>query len=295
MKFAYLIATHQAPDQLEALLDRLLPPETPDIAVLHLDAKSALWLSQRERFAHHKSGRVFIVERPVKVFWGHHSQLEATLRMLDVALANGFDLAHHISGSDWPVKTRAQIIADYDNERRPAHIDIVGPAQQDRMQNWWFDGLPLAPTSRFLRVRGRLRRERTQFSLRASDLLRSVGIKRSEPYGSPWLKGWSWWSFPNDVVERVRSELRLTLDTGRLRLTKCPDEHVIPTIVAAHFADRLAPYRRYIEWSDNASNPNILTQRNLDAIVASDAWFARKLDASVDDFFLSAFPPFDRS
>jgi hypothetical protein len=52
------------------------------------------------------------------------------------------------------------------------------------------------------------------------------------------------------------------------------------------FAERLQENRRFIRWQPGSSNPELLKAGDEAAIIASDAWFARKVDRNVDPFFL---------
>ncbi len=144
LRFAWLIAAHDKPDQLDYLLARLLPPGTTDFAVVHADAKSALWREHRARLANHPSGRVILVARPARVYWGHGSQLKATALLLREALKHRFDYAHFISGADWPVVSRSRIVADILADRKGrAYLTLVGAEQTERMMKWWVNAEPL--------------------------------------------------------------------------------------------------------------------------------------------------------
>jgi hypothetical protein len=286
MRFAYLIAAHDKGDQLAALIDRLLTPDTQDYVVLHLDRKSALWRDERARFADNPSDRLHLIADPVDVYWGHQSQLAATLKMLSVANARGFDLAHHLSGSDWPVAPRAQMLSETQAQPNAAYIEILGPVQPERMQSWWFDRTPIPSPARFAY---RMSRTQSQVSRAFTRAAKLVGVERSQPFGGPWLKGWSWWSLPHDMALSIESELKALLNSGRLRFTQCSDEHVIQTWVARRWPERVAPYRRFIKWPADSYHPQTLTTADAPAIAASGAWFARKFDADIDGFFLSDF------
>ncbi len=289
MHFAYLIAAHDNGDQVMALLDRLLVGDTADYAVLHLDRKSPLWRAERARFAGHASGRVHVIDDPASVAWGHRSQIDATRKMLSVANRKGFDLAHHVSGSDWPIASRAAMVGELAGKPLAAHIEIVGAVQQERMQSWWFDRRTLASSAHFPRLGPNVARAQLLASRHFTRIAPRWGKTRSEPFGAPSLKGWSWWSLPHDIACPLEAALTTLLGSGRLRFTQCSDEHVIPTFVARNFPDRLAPYRRHIEWAESSYHPKTFTTADAPAIRASSAWFARKFDMRVDPFFLTAF------
>ncbi len=290
MSFVYLVAAHDRPDQLAALIDRLLPPGTPDRAVLHLDRRSALWREQRARFAAHPSQRVEVIARPVAVRWGHPSQLAATRLMLEAALLRPFALAHHLSGTDWPVVPRARIAADVAAQPDAVWATVLGPEQEERMQRWWLDEralaarLPSAWREQLEWTAGRLQR-------RAHRAAHRFAGARARPFG-PWRKGWSWWSVPPDAARALAGGIAALEATGRLRGTACSDEHVSATLLHRRFGDRLTDYRRYVRWPEGAASPAFLSPDEWPRIAASDAWFARKIDAAAEPGWRIAAPAF---
>lgn len=290
MSFVYLIAAHERPDQLAALLDRLLPPGTPDRVVLHLDRRSAMWREQRGHFAAHPSGRVELIARPVAVRWGHRSQLAATRLMLEAVLRRPFTLAHHLSGTDWPVVPRARIAAEATASPEAVWATVLGHEQEERMQRWWLDAGALAAhchpawREQVERTTGRLQRRAHCWADRF------VGA-RTRPIGA-WNKGWSWWSVPPDAARALVSGIAALEACGRLRGTTCSDEHVSATILHREFGERLAGYRRYVRWPEEAWSPVFLSPDERAAIAASDAWFARKIDAAAEPGWLDAVPAF---
>ncbi|MBU6268644.1 MAG: glycosyl transferase [Sphingomonadales bacterium] len=272
MRFAYLIQAHQDPVHLQALVDRLCPPGGPDRAYVHVDAGSALWraggtgviVSRRE---------VTVIPNPVRVRWGHASQLLATRLLLRAALADGFYLAHLLSGQDWPVVPRDRIVAEAGDscciEARPGE-------QAERMERIRLDSRWLRPDPA---------RPLTWYAVRA--LRRASALlpaRRDHPWG-PWHKGSQWWSLPRDACESALAGIDRAAGTGLLAGSLCSDEHLIQTIVAHDYGARLAGNRRYIRWGA-ASSPDVLRAADWPEVVASGAWFARKLDRTVDPFFL---------
>lgn len=289
MKMAYLILAHDQEAQLDALVAALLAPESPDVAIIHADRRSALWASLSKRPAD-PTGRVHILPNPVAVRWGHQSMVTAMERLIAAALAQGCDFAHLLSGADWPIVPRATIVEALASESAPPCL--IEAEYEDwldeRMQTYRLD-------ARWLRLdpeKDRLAYAATWELRRISGWLDRMRPARSRPWG-PWQKGSQWWSLPRDALELLGRELPRLRGSGRLTGTLCPDEHVIQTIVAANFPDRLRPSRRFIDWSEGQSSPRVITRADLPALAGSDAWFARKLDSRVDDFFFrpGAFDP----
>ena len=281
MRFAYLILAHDGPAQVAALVERLCPAGSPDIAVLHIDAKSPLAREAGALAAANPAIR--LVERPVAVRWGHASMVEAMRRLLRTALAEGFTHAHLLSGSDWPVAPRAQITAEIGDR---CWIEAVPGVQAERMERCRLDSRWLRPdpTRLFDWYRARLLRE---ISAR---LPHRTSQPASQPWG-PWHKGSQWWSLPHDVCAAVLRELDKGFAEGHFRFTVCADEHAIQTIAAHLFPDRITHHRHFLRWPEGASSPAWLTAADWPAAEASGAWFARKLSANVDPFFLTVQHP----
>jgi hypothetical protein len=289
MKFAYAILAHAAPDQLFKLIDRLAAGSGNDRIILHLDAKSDLWRRQRDRFASHPSGKVKLVPDPANVCWGHYSQVSAQLRVIRAALDCEFDYLHLISGVDWPIASRDKIASDIlaNHSRRPAFADIDGELQQERLQDWWFDERKFRLEG-WPRLSENVERAQTRLSWAFSRWWKKAGLERSRYAGEPWIKGSSWYSLPSDIAADINGEVGSLLDRARLRFTQCADEHAVQTVLFRRHGDRILPGRRYIDWSAGSNHPKLLTRKDREKIVASEAWFARKFDMQVDDFFLAA-------
>lgn len=288
MRMAYLILAHDDLPGLLALAQALLPPGSPDLVLIHADARSALCGQLGDGAP--SDPRIRVLAGPVAVRWGHRSQVEAARRLIDSAIASGCDFAHLISGQDWPVATRERIVADIAAETPGACFAEAEPgAQEERMQQFRID-------TRWLRLdpaRDRLAYAATWELRRATRMgariARGLSLERSRPFG-PWHKGSSWWSLPAPALRTLSADLALLTQTGRLRGTVCADEHAIPTALVRRFPDLLRPNRRFIAFPAGASSPRLLTRADEPAIRASGAWFARKVDDAVDPFFRNFQP-----
>lgn len=290
MKFAYCIAAHSHGAHLARLLHHLLPSGSADVAIVHLDAKSVLW-QNRDQLTRDWPKRACLVADPVAVHWGHASQVRATALMLRDAIKHGFDYVHHLSGVDWPIASRAAIERDILSQgANTAFMTLFGPHQTERMQMFWINQRrTVAHLPTRLRPRANVMIHHVNAALNAS--LRRIGISRTQPYG-PWQKGWSWWSLPADTAAKVTDALNAIMASGRLRATMCCDEHVTATLVSALHRGPITDYRREIRWPAVSDNPDILTRADLPMLQASPAWFARKFDSKLDDFFFDSFGPF---
>lgn len=98
-KIGYLIAAHADPQQLNRLVNAI--DYNSDIYI-HIDAKSDI--QQFKQAVTSKS--VVFLENRVIVSWAGISQVDATLRLIKVALNSGNDYSHLVllSGTDYPIK-----------------------------------------------------------------------------------------------------------------------------------------------------------------------------------------------
>lgn len=289
MRMAYLILAHEDEAQLALLVEALLPPDSDDLVVIHADRASPLWSALRARLPG-PAERVHLIADPVAVRWGHWSQVAAISRLVRQAVGSGCDYAHLISGADWPVASRERMVAEIRRDtcggESQCYIETAPGHLEQRMQTTRLD-------TRWLRLDPA--RDRAAYAAtwelrriaRWIDAARErTGLVRSRPLGT-WHYGATWWSLPADALRVLDREMRDLLASGRLRGTVCADEHVAPTILAHHFADRIAGNRRFVEFPEGASSPRLLDATDWPRIAESRAWFARKVSARHDPFFLS--------
>jgi hypothetical protein len=283
MRVAYLIMAHDAPEQLDLLLERLVPEASDDLAIIHADKWSTLWRELKTRWPVDPP-RIRLIRNPVKVYWGHWSMVAAIARLINMAVSERCDYAHLLSGSDWPAASLRDFQTDVDvHDSPPCFITANAGDDSHRMETYRLDDRWFALKDRRFRTACSLLH---RISVRLDRLRAMLGLNRSQPWGE-WRKGATWWTLPADALVLLNVELRRILASGRLKGTLCCDEHVIQTIIAAHFTDRMVPFRRFIDWSKKAANPKLLTAADQPAIEASDAYFFRKVALANDPFFIA--------
>lgn len=287
----YLVLAHEGRAQLDALVERLAPKGSPDMVIIHADRRSELWRDLRDNPPEDHQ-RVQVIQKPMASRWGHRSLLAAICLLVERAIELKCDYAHLISGNDWPIAFREEILRELESAgQRLCYIEAEYGREEDRMQGLRLD-------ARWLRLdaeRNRLAFRAKPYIARLSQWLdtqhRRFRGDRSRPWGK-WFKGETWWSLPDEVLHVLAVELRKVLASGRLIGTYVCEEHVVQTIVAAKFPDRLADCRRYIDWTGRGDSPRLLDRSDQQAIAESGAWFARKVALKHDDFFLK-LPPFN--
>ena len=86
MKHAYLIIAHSEYPILQILLSML--DEYGNDVYLHIDKRAKVLHRELKSFKMDKAG-FFILENPIKVYWGNISQIKAEYLLFETALANG--------------------------------------------------------------------------------------------------------------------------------------------------------------------------------------------------------------
>lgn len=290
MSSVFLVLAHRDPDQLARLLGELVGSSRR--VYVHVDARvdlapfRAAIRSDGVRWA----GVHWVRDRRV-VRWGGLSVVDAILA--SIAQARGDGPVHRytlLSGSCFPVRPVEEIgelPADVEHLRIDRTIDPAGGVQAEKLNRRWFND---------------------------SRLLRRWGgrLPAQWPRGLPPVKqGSAWWSLTAGCVHHVLTVLddRPELRTA-FRQTHCPDELVLPTIIAASpYADRIERRQRYdltqdedagdqdprhglhyINWSPDGWSPAWLTAADLPAIRASGAHFARKIDSVRSADLLAQLP-----
>ncbi len=281
MRMAYLILAHRDPEQLAALIARLLRDDPEDRVILHYDRGSPMSDEDLQAFANHFGGAVSLVPR-IRCLWGHHSQIEAEWRLKKAATELPVGYAHLISGQDWPVINKAEMVTAI--EPGANYLTFEQPDRPERMDDYHFHDRMLGPNPHPTSWRYRL-----DMSLRrTAQLYTRLRGPRSCPWGPSWKKGSAWWTLSQDALRYAVPRIGAEIENGRFRHTLCGDEHVIHSVLAySPFAGRLRENRRFIRWKPGTSNPELLRATDEPAIRTSDAWFARKVDGAVDPFFLT--------
>jgi hypothetical protein len=286
---AYLILSHQNPSQVIRLIGRIRGDRPESIVVVHHDpSKSVL---PHESFA--DDPNVMFVTPTIAGGWGDFSVLEMVLRAIDTLLASGkpFDYATLISGQDYPIKPLVAFeemlagIGDgaLDIEANTPHLD--------RYTFLW-RRLPRFLENRYTQALF----ARLQALNRRQPWVRFVNgrigcwyaLKRSKPPlpGSMvFYKGSQWWTLAERCVRAVQTFTREHPEVLECyRRSIIPDESFFQTVLYndARFTFVNDDFR-YIHWDDHlAESPATMTSLDLPAIAASPAFFARKLDITVD-------------
>lgn len=293
---AYLILSHRLPGQVLRLAAALRADRPAAPIVIHHDPRGEP-LDER---ALERLGAVQLVRSAQPVVWGWASQLDALLRSLAwVCERVDFDWLVVLSGQDYPARPLDEVereLADspYDGYA-PADVVAV-PALTARAVDEFSARYhyrhhripPLRP-----RARRAITAARPWLTLRDMPWGLLLGHRWPTPFSDaqPCRRGQDWLTLSRSAVAAVlaaaREEPHLV---EHYRHTPHPTESFPHTVLHARPELRLSgDPRRFTSWSRPGSpHPDVLRLADLEAIVASGADFARKLDITVDADILDA-------
>jgi hypothetical protein len=270
---AFLVLAHDQPAHLARLIEALAGGATRFF--VHVDAKVDV---APFRTLIGARPDVELVARRVAVHWGGFSIVRATLELL-AASAGRFTRHCLLSGADYPIKPRADVLAALEDE----HVEwmsvgrMLGPDDPQRayVEHWhWNDWPLLNPRGR---PPGRLARRARRVLRPLAERLGSGLPPRRFPGGLVPYKGSQWWALSDACVQWMREYLRAHPEYERFhRHVHCPDEIFFHSLVqASPFASRLGGRPLHcIEWQD--ARPRVLGDDDFAALTASPALFARK-------------------
>ncbi len=264
MRIAYLILAHRAPADLLAMLPALARHgET----YLHVDRDSRGFEDHWRALAQH----AVLPDRRHRVSWGGFSVVEATLELIETALARGkADYFILMSGACLPVSGSARLAERLAHEGGE-YIDIMSDAEVLRHDR-----------------AGRLRHYRfysktlPRACLGAANRLSRLAWTRrdfADEFGAPRF-GSMWWCLSRPFMEWAMDYRRThPAYDRRFRNTETPDESYFQTLVSlSPFAMNVKGSLTYVDWEKGGSHPRTLSRLDLPRIAAAGHCFARKFD-----------------
>jgi hypothetical protein len=302
----YFVASHTNPPQVVRLANACLSGGNPRSRVLiHHNYD----VSRLEPSSLHPLGNVDILPQHRGMNRESFASCEMLLKAIDWALENlKFDWFVNLSGQDYPIKPLAEMeqflaATPYDGfvlakpvEKCQWHTGI------GRYYYRYFDLPKVRGVGRLRRhLRDRQRRELERGNAYPRFAIpgnlhgpRKIGIRPHRlPFGDDFrcYFGSAWWTLSRRTLESMSRTIRQRPDLVRHyhRSLWAPTESFFATLALNDPSLNIctATDKRFISWSDPASGrPDVLTVADWDRLMASDAFFARKIDGSTDTTLL---------
>ena len=286
---AYVILSHRLPDQVTRLVRRIRADRPHSIVVLHHDtSKSEL---PDDTFA--GDPHVLRVTPSVTGRWGDFSVLEMQFRALEtlVASARPYDWVTLLSGQDYPIKPLRDFESSLSGLADGAIIRELGSPEVSRYSFAWHRLPEFLENGYSQRLFGRLhayneRQELMRFTNGRVGCRYAFRARRSPlPGGMCFFKGFQWWTLSRRCIEEARSfGRRHPKVLAWYRRTIIPDESYFQTVLYNNPSFSLRNEDgRYVRWDgDDPGSPATLSCSDIPALAASEAFFARKFDSTVD-------------
>jgi hypothetical protein len=254
MSIAYLIATHDAPNQTRRLVEALSSDKAGFF--IHVDAKSRF-----EAFSAIQGSGVHFISNRVKVFWGDFSQVQASLNLIEAALAwpRHCERLVLLSGSDFPLRSSGYIERFFAANADKEFINSV-PIPSAAAKK------PLSRITEYRVRRGApapvraLQKLLLKYRLMPATRDHTRFFGNLAPFG-----GSSWWALSRAACEHILAFVAANPDfVHYFHNTFCPDESFFQTILNnSDFRTHLAKNLTFADWSAGGAQPAYLSEKHL--------------------------------
>lgn len=270
---ALLILAHQDEQMLRRIVNRVSPLGP---TYVHIDAKTNISKWQCDDLP-----CIFIEDR-IRVFWGHWSEVEGTVLLLEKALADPSNMRFTLlSGTHYPIlsnqtlELRAMASGNVIGSRPAPNMPDGSRPEVDYQRRFY---RTLRPNGLWSRIKNGVM-NRVIFYRRPLDW-------RSVTPASGMRAGEQFWSlnreFAEYCVERIRSSSPLI---EYFKLIVCSDEKVFATLYGEFAGEISLEGTTFTRWMEkprlNGQYPAPISRADIEEAIEMDKfWFARKLGSS---------------
>jgi len=276
MKQAILITAYKNYKHLEKIIKFF---DNEFELYLHIDKKSQITIDELMQLKNYS--QVKLVSQKYKVNWGGFNHLKSILYLSEKALKNQQNCYFHlISGHDFPIKKLSEFKSYFVENRKSEFISNfeiprLGGADNGGLDRIEYYNLYDVYDAKVPKQNGLIRR--------FIAIQKRIKFKRAVSFKIPKLySGSTWWSLSRPCIEYVINYTHKNkFVLNRFKHTLCSEEFYFQTVIMnSSFANNVKNNSlRYIDWiARNGNNPAILDETDLDKIIKSDAFFARKFE-----------------
>lgn len=222
---------------------------------------------------------VYIVSK-YNIQWGSEKHLWAIIDLFKRACLGGHYAYYHlITASDYPTKPLCEFKSFFSEQNDKIYVDYhqlpwenwVGEGGLERIKYYWLGNQWLDSRTNKMRLMKLLLK-----------IQRKVRFSRNISFYPQWYGGLSYFSVPHDAALAI-AKMPWSKVKRMTRFTHIAEEIYLQTVLVNTFpSERLVNNPlRYTVWQGSASGPELLTEKNYDDIIQSDAFFARKVEEPV--------------
>lgn len=254
MNIAYLIKAHNNPKHLQRLITALSTGSSRFF--IHIDKKSNV-----DDFLNINGNNILFTQRRVPVFYFDFSHVEATLILLQTALADGhhFDRFVYLSGVDYPLRSASYIEQFFENNPDKEFINLVAMPSEAA-------GKPISRLTTYKLRPGDptitriIRKALLKVGLLSYERNYKTYLRDLTPYG-----GSEWWAFSREASDYILAFVKEEIQViNFFKNTLCPNESLFQTILGnSQFRSRIVRNLTYADWSAGGHHPANITEKYL--------------------------------
>lgn len=286
---AYILQIHKNPKQINKFIKQLITNDLADVYI-HIDRKNFDSISKQ--IIKHKN--VFILNESIDIKWGDISQIDATILLFKNVICSGidYDFVCLRSGQDLLVKNGFGEYL-YNN---PASIfmsaQLINRNTCDAAFHnvkWFALMRNQYPYYHPIRI---LRKIIITMYGRGINL---VPNRYALPKGYSLFHGSQWFCMPLEVVRYIVDFLKENKSFYEsFRNSLCPDEWFFQTLIMnSNYKENVVNSNlMFIKWGmelKNNSSPVVLKYSDINSIIDSNNFFARKFDENIDKEVINYF------
>lgn len=258
-RIVYSISCHKNAHQVIRLIKSIYRED--NLYYLNLDTKSSTEFYRKIKKYSSNYSNIFLTHNQVD--WGNWNQVQVVLDIMKNALLIDNSWTHflNLSGQDFPLKSQEKIKEEL--ERAP-NINYIG-ARHYGPEN------PHAARIFSFRPSGRKWEKRLRLDITYPEI--------------KFRKGSQWMILTRDFCDFITNGEESKKFQTLFRNAYIPDESFFPTLAGnTEFSNSTNwDNKHYVDWSENECHPAILKIDQLDKLISSSHFFARKFDEEVDE------------
>ncbi len=248
---------------------------------LHIDKRATELFQQIKKVKMQKAG-FYLIENPIKVYWGDISQVQVEYLLFETALSHGpYAYYHLLSGTDLPIKSQDYIHAFFQQNAGKEFVGFWQDAAHQRdlerkVFRYYFFTKRLKDKEHLLHGITALIRNLILAVQKISHYRRKQTFE--------FKKGGNWISITENAVKYLLQYKEIVLN--RMKYTLCADEIFIQTILwNSPFRERMhctnnanTGSMREIDWEHGS--PYIWQDHDYQTLINSNKIFARKFNSN---------------
>ena len=289
MKIVYIISAYKLPDQLVRLV-RVLNSDSTSFYI-HVDKKTPKEIFERMKKPLKSIPNVHFLKRHL-CNWGDFGHVRATLKGISKIFEEGsdFDYVVLLTGQDYPIKSNRQI-SDFLQKSEGksfmsyAPLPFTGFGKNgglDRINYWHFFCFSryhfIFPHMNML--------NNPKLNELLNIIMKKIKKQRKFPLNLKPYGGGAYWCLSRACIEHITEFVRENKDfVNFFKYVYIPDEVFFQTILVNSSLKRIIVNDdlRYVDWSNPAQRPEILSKKNYNQFFHTQNLFARKFDITKDE------------